>query len=136
AIKYYSILSLDEDLINIWNSLGLVKLALGRIDSARSYFNEAMKASQKLGYSYGTKKSNHNLGLLNLKTGDLATARAYFNTSLSIDIKAKDAYGIALNRNQLARLSIEEGDYDEAVDLLNLALKSAGSISAAHLQIE
>jgi len=136
AVKYYSILRRDEDLVNMWNSLGLVKMASGRIDSARGYFNEAREASQKLGYTYGTKKSNHNLGRLNLKTGELAMARAYFNTSLSIDIKAKDLYGIALNRNQLAMLAIEEGDYDEAVDLLKSALKSAEAISAVHLQIE
>jgi len=136
AVKYYSLLRQNEDLVNMWNSLGLVKMASGRIDSARNYFNEARETSEKLGYTYGTKKSNHNLGLLNAKTGELAMARAYFNTSLSVDIKTKDAYGSALNRNQLARLAIEEGDYDRAVDLLKSALKSAGSISAAHLQIE
>jgi len=136
AGKYYRVLHLDEDLVNILNSLGLVKMAFGRIDSAASYFSEARETSQKLGYIYGTKKSNHNLGLLSLKTGELAAARAYFNTSLLIDIKAKDAYGIALNRNQLAGLAIEEGAYSKAVDLLESALKSAGSISAAHLQIE
>lgn len=136
AVDYYSLLGQSEDLVNIWNSLGAVKMASGRIDSAASYFNQAREASRRLGYTYGTKKSNHNLGLLNAKTGKLATARDYFNTSLAIDIKTKDAYGIALNRNQLARLAIEEGDYDEAVGLLKLALKSAGSISAGQLQIE
>lgn len=136
AVDYFSIMGQSEDLVNIWNSLGLVKLAVGRIDSAASYFIEARDASQRLGYTYGRKKANHNLGLLNAKTGKLATAKDYFNISLAIDIKTKDAYGIALNRNQLARLAIEEGNYDEAVDLLNLALKSAGSISAGQLQIE
>ncbi|WP_407431420.1 tetratricopeptide repeat protein [Arcticibacter sp.] len=136
AVKYYSILGLDEDLVNMWNSLGLVKMASGRIDSARSYFNEAREASSRLGYTYGTKKSNHNLGLLNTKMGKLATARDFFLASLAVDIKTKDAYGIALNRNQLARLAIAGGDYDGAVDLFKSALRAAGSISAAHLQIE
>lgn len=136
ALKYYSILHKDEDLINMWNSLGLVKMASGRIDSARNYFNEAREASQKLGYTYGIKKSNHNLGLLHAKEGKLALARDCFNTSLSIDIEAKDSYGIALNRNQLARLSMEEGDYDAAVNLLKSSLRAAGSISAVHLEIE
>lgn len=136
AIKYYSILHLEEDLVNIWNSLGLVKMATGKIDSARAYFSEAKAASQKLGYNYGIKKANYNLGLLDAKTGKLRTARDYFNTSLGIDLKSKDFYGISLNRNQLGKLAIQRGDYEEAVDLLKLALQSANTISAIHLEIE
>lgn len=136
AVKYYSILRQEEDLVNMWNSLGLVKMASGKLDSARAYFIEAKAASQKLSYKYGVKKSNYNLGLLDAKEGKRATAKSYFNTSLQLDIKAKDFYGVALNRNQLAKLAIQEGDYEPAVNLLESALTSARTISAIHLEIE
>ena len=57
----------------------------GKSDSAKYYFQKALKLSQKFGFEDVASRCVNNLGMVNWNSGDFQTALDYFFKSLKMD---------------------------------------------------
>ncbi|GAB3830373.1 hypothetical protein GCM10028895_46360 [Pontibacter rugosus] len=135
-MKSYLVLGLKDDLVNVFNSLGLLYMAQEDFDASEEYFQSALHESQQQGYTYGLKKANFHLGLLHIKKHNLPKAKAFLYKALAIDEKNDDKYGLSLAKNKLAFIAAKENDFDQATKLAEDALQDAKAITASQLVIE
>ncbi|MFT2008848.1 ATP-binding protein [Pontibacter sp. 13R65] len=134
AKQGYAALRLRDDLVNITNSLGLVKLKQREMEAAELYFTEAMTSSREGNYGYGLKKAYYHLGLLSLQLGNLGTAKDYFLRSLHLDEQKGDSYGLALTEIQLSETALREGAHEHALSWASAALGHAQIVLASELE--
>jgi len=102
----------------ILNKLGIVQAQFGRIDKARSYFNEALKIIK---YS----PSLLNLGNISYMEGDLSKALSYYG---QVEKLKPDSTSMLV---QLARIYNDMGDFTSS-ELYYKKLKSRNPELAAH----
>ncbi|MBL7761378.1 MAG: tetratricopeptide repeat-containing sensor histidine kinase [Sediminibacterium sp.] len=133
SLLVYEKYSKNEDIINIKNNLGLIRLELFQTNAAVRLFQEALELSKKIGYRYGEKKALHNLGLAELKLAHAAKAEQYFKASLAIDEEMNDKYGAVLKKISLVALYLPQKRLAEAETLGLSAFSIAKSIDAFDL---
>lgn len=133
SLLVYEKYSKNEDIINIKNNLGLIRLELFQTNAAVRLFQEALELSKKIGYRYGEKKALHNLGLAELKLAHTAKAEQYFKASLAIDEEMNDKYGAVLKKISLVALYLPQKRLAEAETLGLSAFSIAKSIDAFDL---
>lgn len=136
AIEKYILQNRREDIVNILNSLGLVKLNQKDFRAAKKYFENALEISNSSAYYYGRKKATFNRGLLCLAQGKLLEAKNHFRKSLSLDIKINDRYSIALTQTKLADIAEKEGSFRDAIAFSKAAFTGGKSISSIKICIE
>lgn len=133
SLLVYEKYSKNEDIINIKNNLGQIRLELFQTNAAVRLFQEALELSKKIGYRYGEKKALHNLGLAELKLAHTAKAEQYFKASLAIDEEMNDKYGAVLKKISLVALYLPQKRLAEAETLGLSAFSIAKSIDAFDL---
>lgn len=136
ALSGFEHLHRVEDMINIRNALGLVKMAQKDTRKAESYFRQAGAESIRAGYPYGKKKSEYSLGLLFMQKMKLDQAKDFFNSAISLNKQNNDKYGLALNKNKLSEVAALEGNHERSRQLAFDAYKDAKSISAISVAVE
>jgi len=136
AMKIYKSLNRVDEVANIDNSLGLIKLGRKEYDEAEVYFKQALSQSSKDNYLYGHKKSLYNLGLLELEKNNLNPSQSYFEQALKLDVLKNDKYGIALAKTRLSSIAAKMGKYEESIDNATEAFKVARDISALQIEVE
>ncbi len=100
------------------NRLGNLCHYQGRLDEARTFYEEALFLRQLSGDLAGEASILNNFGVLAIQAGRLEEARARFEESLLIDRQLENTAGIALMLNNLGRICLDLGDVDEARRLL------------------
>ncbi|MCC9137978.1 ATP-binding protein [Pontibacter silvestris] len=136
AMANYKILNRRDDLVNIENYLGRIKLQQKDYVTAEKYFSEALRESKEVAYGYGLKKANYYLGVLYLEKNNLPKAKVFLSNALTLDEQKNDKYGLSLAKIKLSVVACKEKHYEEAVKLAKSALQDAHAISAMQLEIE
>lgn len=133
SLQVYEKYNKNEDIINIKNNLGQIRLDLYQMNAALRLFNEALELSRKIGYRYGEKKALHNLGLAEIQRSRIGKAEQYFKKSLAIDEAMNDKYGVALKKISLIAIYLPQKRLAEAEILGLSAFSIAQSIDAFDL---
>lgn len=133
SLQVYEKYNKNEDIINIKNNLGQIRLELYQMNAALRLFNEALELSRKIGYRYGEKKALHNLGLAEIQRSRIGKAEQYFKKSLAIDEAMNDKYGVALKKISLIAIYLPQKRLAEAETLGLSAFSIAQSIDAFDL---
>lgn len=135
AMQSYAALNRPDDMVNITNSLGLLKLKQDQLLEAKKYFQKALTESNKNNYAYGLKKAYFNLGLLNIKSEELQRAKSFFQLAIKLDTQKNDKYGLALSMVKMAEIALMEKDSKAALEWANAALDNAQIVEASELEI-
>jgi len=133
SLQVYEKYNKSEDIINIKNNLGQIRLDLYQMNAAVRLFQEALERSRKIGYRYGEKKALHNLGLAEMQLSHMAKAERLFKESLAIDEAMKDKYGVVLKKISLIAIYLPQKRLAEAESLGLSAFSIAKSIDAFDL---
>lgn len=120
--------------INVLNSIGLIKIDQKQFDIAQVRFEAALKMSIENRYSYGIKKSYYNLGLLYKAKQQYNDAFPYFKKSLNIDNESRDMYGVALSLIEMADVAFLQKQLSSSLGYSTKAFNTADSIEALQLQ--
>ncbi|QCR23904.1 tetratricopeptide repeat-containing sensor histidine kinase [Pontibacter sp. SGAir0037] len=134
AKQSYTALGRQDDLVNITNSLGLVKLKQHDLKVAEKYFTEALTTSKQANYGYGLKKAHYHLGLVYLQKEEYAAAKEHFAQALVLDEHKGDNYGLSLTKNKLSEVALREKAYKTAIQLATEALQHAQAVPASELE--
>ncbi|MDP8285862.1 MAG: glycosyltransferase family 39 protein [Candidatus Electryonea clarkiae] len=116
--EYYRLLNLDSEYENAHLNIGSIWFEESKFDSAMIHYQK------ELIYHPDNHLAYNNLGGLFGLGGDLERAREYHEKALSIDPSHQDSKeNLAYVLNQIAMKKIETGLIDEAVSLLQDAVK-------------
>jgi two-component system, sensor histidine kinase and response regulator len=105
----------EQDVINGYNSMGLLLAEQKKFDSAEYFLKNALSRSLKVGYLAGQRKANYNHGVLHLAQNDFDSAQFFFTKSSIIEHTQKDNYGMARAKIMLARLHNTKGNFEQAI---------------------
>lgn len=133
AKNIYLHFNMQEELVNIDNGIGFIKLKQGKIDSAHHLFKKALGNSLILQYKYGEKKALYFLGMTAMANNKLQVAKYFFNRSISIDSLLKDRFGEAANLIKLAEIAKKYHQFSEALKMHLQSYKIANSINSYEL---
>jgi non-specific serine/threonine protein kinase len=107
------------------DTLGTVARREGQYDRARSFHEESLAASQRIGFKSGIALALACLGHVARALGDDATARAHYAASLRLYRESGDRRGIALTLGNLAVIAEREGNHLEVRENLSESLTTA-----------
>lgn len=108
----------NENLLNVYNQIGLVYDDMGEFDSATVYLQKMLDTSIKLygEESYYTANAYSHIGSLYGDMNEPNIAMEYHLKALAIREKLPGNPMIAESYNNLARLYSRNGDYEKAID--------------------
>ncbi|TAF53134.1 MAG: sensor histidine kinase [Sphingobacteriia bacterium] len=130
AKTYFADHQQNEELINVFNSLGGFFLDWSKLDSATHYLQKAKAASEQKHYAYGLKKALYQLGVLYQRKKDFSAASRAFAEAYRLDSLSNDLYGMAAIRVQEAEMALEQQLGKRACQLAEQAYGLARSIPA------
>ncbi|WP_153799340.1 sensor histidine kinase [Foetidibacter luteolus] len=136
TLVIYKMLNQREEIINVKNSLGVIKLGYRNFVAADENFREALAQSLTLGYPYGEKKAYFNLGLLFEALEKYDSSNFYLKKSFRLDSLASDWYGMSLTMIELAKVAYERNNITKTIEYAERADTMAINIQAHALRIE
>jgi tetratricopeptide (TPR) repeat protein len=109
-----------EELMDIYNQIGLIYERMGYLDDALLYYSRSLRLAIDLGDKSMQASVLNNIALIYRYKGELDKALGYFEESLRLqtDEKAK-----APTYNNIALIYEDKGDYQKAVEHLLKAIK-------------
>ena len=112
------------------HTLGEIECALGNIEKAAIYYEEALATGRKLGHKRAVVGALDGLGKVAYDRGDYARARASYEEALQVaeELGQKSEFAIALD-NDLAELAADERKFDEARRLCINSLRNSQEVS-------
>jgi tetratricopeptide (TPR) repeat protein len=125
--------SSHADLGSISQTLGMgeLRVAMGRFDEAREYFEESLQIAHATGYRLVQIRSLNGLGAVALATGEYLEANHHFTTARLACEDALRYREQAIALNGLGETACMTGDYDKSRNHFMAALHILRSISAA-----
>jgi predicted ATPase len=116
----------DEEGGMVVRILGEVECALGNIEKATSYYEEALAMGRKLAHKRAVAGALEGLGKIAFDRGDCTRARALYEEGLQVadELGQKSEYATTLGIN-LAELAAEEGKFDEARTLCMASVRNS-----------
>jgi tetratricopeptide (TPR) repeat protein len=96
------------------NNLGVLANVRGRYELALNYYQRALAAYQRLGYTRGLAQTYHNLGISYRDLGRDSEADAQFRRAIELGQNARSEDVIALAESERAMLCARSGDGDLA----------------------
>jgi tetratricopeptide (TPR) repeat protein len=112
----------DEDLMYIYNYLGLNYETKGDLDNALFYYSKSLNLAKKLGKRKMEATVLNNIADIFRKKGDLDKALEYFNESLRLKTNEEDK---APTYNNIALVYVDKRDYKRAIEYFKKALEIA-----------
>ena len=109
--------------------LGEIESALGNIEKAAIYYEEALAIGRKLGWKRAVAGALDGLGKVAFDRGDYVRARAFYDEALQItdELGQRSEFAIALTIN-LAELAADERKFDEARRLCISSLRNSHEV--------
>src|SRR3989440_518411 len=108
---------------HIYNNLGVLCRALGRMQQAREYIERALRIYEKEGDRVDESWSLNHLGRVYSQIGNKEQAREYYEQALRICQEEGDRLGEATALNNLGKTYYAHGQLDEARTYLDRALR-------------
>lgn len=100
---------------DVVNALGIAHLHIGDLESAETYFSDAIALRQQAGDRRGVAATRANLAHLSMLRGDFDRARSELSLALEDREKLGDQAGMAELYNQQGVVEEELGDYQAAL---------------------
>ncbi|MGC8735079.1 MAG: tetratricopeptide repeat protein, partial [bacterium] len=112
----------DEDLMFIYNFLGITYERKGDLDNALFYHSKSLNLAKKLGDRNQEAFQLNNIAIIFYKKGELDKALEYYEESLRLKTNEKDKATIY---NNIALVYVDKGDYKRAIEYLKEAIEIA-----------
>lgn len=136
AFRLYVKENNQEELVNIYNTLGTLYIEEKLFDKAEFNLLKALDLANTLGYNYGIKKSLQNVGLYHAAKYEFKKAAAALRGALQYNIRSNDYYGIAQTYLSLGSIAISQKVYAEADSFLVVAEGNARAVGAQKLLLD
>jgi tetratricopeptide (TPR) repeat protein len=118
--KAESLTSDKEDLMQVYNWLGLIYSGMGYLDDAILYYNRSLSLARSLGDRRGQATVLNNIAGIYRDKGELDKALGYFEESLRLQTDEKEKATIY---NNMAVIYREKDDYQKAVEYFQKAIE-------------
>jgi Tfp pilus assembly protein PilF len=118
--KAESLTSDKEDLMDIYNQIGLIYEKMGYLDDALFYYNRSLSLARDLGNKSMQASVLNNIGAIYYYKGELDKALGYYEESLRLKTDEKEK---ATTYNNIANIYDKKGDYQKAVEYLQKAIE-------------
>jgi len=108
-----SLTSNKEDLMYIYNQIGLIYEKMGYLDDALLYFSRSLSLARDLGDKSMQASVLNNIAMIYANKGELDKALGFFEESLRLQTDEKEK---AATYNNIAVIYGKKGDYQKAVE--------------------
>jgi tetratricopeptide (TPR) repeat protein len=115
-----SLTSNKEDLMYIYNEIGLIYDTMGYLDDALLYHSRSLSLARDIGDKSMQASVLNNIGAVYYYKGELDKALSYFEESLRLKTDEKEK---APTYNNIANIYGKKGDYKKAVEYLKKAIE-------------
>ena len=109
-----------EDLMDIYNQVGIIYEKMGYLDDALLYYSRSLSLARDLGNKSMQASVLNNIGVVYYYKGELDKALDYYEESLRIQTDEKEK---ANTYNNIANIYDKKGDYQKAVEYLQKAIE-------------
>jgi tetratricopeptide (TPR) repeat protein len=110
----------DDELMDIYNHLGLNYKYKGDLDNALFYYSKSLNLAKKLGDREMEASVLNNIALILYKIGELDDALKYYKESLKLITNEKNK---APTYNNIALVYVDKGDYKSAIEYYKKSLE-------------
>jgi len=118
--KAESLTSNKQDLMHIYNQIGLIYEKMGYLDDALLYYSRSLSLARDLGNKSAQASVLNNIAGIYEKKGELDKALDYYEESLRLQTNEKEK---APTYNNIALIYYEKGDYQKAVEYFQKAIE-------------
>jgi tetratricopeptide (TPR) repeat protein len=118
--KAESLTSDKEDLMYIYNQIGLIYDGMGYLDDALLYYSKSLSLARDLGNKSMQASVLNNIAGIYDNKGELDKALGYYEESLRLQTNEKEK---APTYNNIALIYYEKGDYQKAVEYFQKAIE-------------
>ncbi|MFZ8787696.1 tetratricopeptide repeat protein [Thermocrinis sp.] len=118
--KAESLTSDKEDLMYIYNQIGLNYWRMGYLDDAMLYFSRSLSLARSLEDRSGQAVVLNNIAGIYRDKGELDKALGYYEESLRLQTDKKEK---AITYNNIALIYVNKGKYKKAVEYLQKAIE-------------
>jgi len=115
-----SLTSDKEDLMDIYNQIGIIYEKMGYLDDALLYFSRSLSLARDLGDKSMQASVLNNIALIYDNKGELDKALEYYEESLRLETDEKEK---ATTYNNIAVIYYQKGDYQKAVEYFQKAIE-------------
>lgn len=136
AVSIFKELSRWDSAARALNILGIAFRNLGRVDEARSFYEESLELHERIGDRVGVASLCTNLGQLHLDAGNVEDALILFEKSIEIKRARNDGYGLAIALYSRAVARRLCGDHEGCARDLRESREIAVSIGEASVIAE
>jgi tetratricopeptide (TPR) repeat protein len=118
--KAESLTNNKEDLMYIYNGIGLILYKMGYLDDALLYYSRSLSLAKDLGNTAMQATLLNNIAGIYDDKGELDKALSYYEESLNLRTNEKDKAPIY---NNIANIYSKKGDYQKAVEYFQKAIE-------------
>ncbi len=127
--KAESLTNNKEDLMYIYNWIGMILERMGYLDDALLYFSRSLSLAKDLGNTDMQADLLNNIAMIYHNKGELDKALSYYEESLSLQTNEKDK---AATYNNIADIYNKKDDYQKAVEYFKKAIEIAEKYGDYH----
>jgi len=109
-----------EDLMDIYNQVGIIYEKMGYLDDALFYYNRSLSLARDLRDKSMQASVLNNIGVIYEKKGELDKALGFYEESLRLKTDEKEK---APTYNNIAVIYDKKGDYQKAVEYFQKAIE-------------
>jgi len=118
--KAESLTSDKEDLMDIYNQIGIIYEKMGYLDDALLYHSRSLSLARDLGDKSMQASVLNNIAVIYYGKGELDRALGYLEESLRLQTDEKEK---ATTYNSIAVIYYQKGDYQKAVEYFQKAIE-------------
>ena len=127
--KAESLTNDKEDLMYIYNKIGLILLSMGNLDDAILYFMKSLISAKELNNIDMQASILNNIANVYSIKGKLDKALSYYEESLNLESNEKEK---APTYNNIALIYFKKGDYQKAIQYFQKAIEIAEKYGDYH----
>jgi len=127
--KAESLTSNKEDLIRIYNIIGVILQRLGPLDDALLYFSRSLSLAKDLGNTDLQAGLLNNIAAIYHDKGELDKALSYYEESLRLTRNEEEK---AATYNNIAMIYSQKGDYQKAIEYFQKAIEISEKYGKYH----
>jgi tetratricopeptide (TPR) repeat protein len=109
-----------DDLVYIYNEIGMIYRTMGYLDEALLYYNRSLSLARDLGDRRAQASLLNNIALIYDVKGESDKALGYYEESIRLQTDEKER---ATTYNNIANIYYKRGDYKKAVEYFKKAIE-------------